>query len=68
MLLIGIAMLAAQEGGIMVFSIIAISFAVILLWGSPEVVVVVNTAGRDLDAARVCLGNGDRPASLSHEV
>jgi hypothetical protein len=47
-LLIGLTFLAA-EGGAKIFGLIALIYAVLLLWGSPAV--VVNTAGQDLKAA-----------------
>lgn len=49
LLLVGITMLAAP-GGLKVVGIASLFFAVLFLWGSP--MVVVNTAGRDLNAAK----------------
>ena len=47
-LLVGLFMLGAS-GGAKILGLVLIALAVILLWGSP--LVVVNTAGRDLNAA-----------------
>lgn len=47
--LVGLAFLSA-DGGLKLLGILLIAMAVILLWGSPAV--VVNTAGRDLNAAK----------------
>ena len=49
LLAIGIALLAG-DGGVKFVGVILIVFAVLLLWGSP--MVVVNTAGQDLTAAK----------------
>jgi hypothetical protein len=49
LLLLGFGGLAA-EGGAKIFGLICLAFAVLLLWGSPKV--VVNTAGRDLNASK----------------
>lgn len=49
LLLVGIFMLAA-DGGIKFLGLVFLVLAIILLWGSP--LVVVNTAGRDLNAAK----------------
>ena len=49
LLLVGFALLAA-DGGFKLFGIILLVLAVFMLWGSPAV--VVNTAGRDLNAAK----------------
>ncbi len=49
LLLIGLGALAAGNGAVIV-GILFIVVAAILLWGSPAV--VVNTAGRDLNAAK----------------
>lgn len=48
-LLVGLAMLGA-DGGLKIIGLVLLFLAVILLWGSP--LVVVNTAGRDLNAAK----------------
>lgn len=48
-LFVGLVLLAA-EGGLKILGLILIALAVVLLWGSP--LVVVNTAGRDLNAAK----------------
>lgn len=48
-LFVGIFMLAA-DSGIKVLGVVFLVLAIILLWGSP--LVVVNTAGRDINAAR----------------
>jgi hypothetical protein len=48
--LIGLGMLGGGEGGVKVFGLILLAFAVLLIWGSPSV--VVNTAGRDLNASK----------------
>lgn len=50
LLLIGLAGLAAEGGAAKLIALCILALAVILLWGSPSV--VVNTAGRDLNAAR----------------
>jgi hypothetical protein len=50
LLLIGLAMLASPESGLVVLGILLLALGVLLLWGSPAV--VVNTAGRDLNAAK----------------
>ncbi len=49
LLLIGLVLLAA-DGGVKVVAIVVIALAVLLLWGSPSV--VVNTAGNDLNVAK----------------
>ena len=49
LLLVGLGLLAA-DGGIKIVGVILILPAVLLLWGSP--MVVVNTAGGDLNAAK----------------
>jgi hypothetical protein len=49
LLLLGLGALGA-EGGAKVIGIAFLALAVLLLWGSPKV--VVNTAGRDLNAAK----------------
>ena len=49
LLLIGIGSLAG-DGGVKIFGLVCLAFAILLLWGSPKV--VVNTAGRDLNAAK----------------
>ena len=49
LLLIGFAMLGA-ESGLKIVGVVLILLAVLLLWGSPTV--VVNTAGRDLNASK----------------
>jgi len=49
LLLIGLGFLAAS-GGAKFISLVFILLAVLLLWGSP--IVVVNTAGNDLNAAK----------------
>jgi hypothetical protein len=49
LLLIGLGLFAA-DGGAKVIGIIIIAVAVLMLWGSPTV--VVNTAGNDLNAAK----------------
>ena len=49
LLLIGLGLLAAA-GGVKVGGIIFVALAVLLLWGSPSV--VVNTAGNDLNMAK----------------
>ena len=48
-LFVGLFLLAA-DGGMKIFGLVLLALAVILLWGSP--LVVVNTAGRDLNAAK----------------
>ncbi|TDK28642.1 hypothetical protein E2F46_01885 [Luteimonas aestuarii] len=48
-LLVGMTLLAA-DGGLKILGLLFVAFAVILLWGSPRV--IVNTAGRDLNAAK----------------
>ena len=48
-LLVGLGLLA-PEGGIKILGVVLILLAVLLLWGSP--MVVVNTAGGDLNAAK----------------
>lgn len=48
-LLVGLVMLSA-DGGLKILGLILLFLAVILLWGSP--LVVVNTAGGDLNAAK----------------
>lgn len=47
--LLGLGLLGAG-GGTAVIGILVVLFAILLLWGSP--MVVVNTAGRDLNAAK----------------
>jgi hypothetical protein len=49
LLLVGLAMLGAS-GGLKIIGVVLILLAVLLLWGSPTV--VVNTAGRDLNASK----------------
>ena len=49
LLLLGMGFLNA-EGGIKLFGFFMFVWAILLLWGSPKV--VVNTAGRDLNAAK----------------
>ena len=49
MLLVGFFLLNA-EGGLKLLGVLFLAVSVILLWGSP--LVVVNTAGRDLTAAK----------------
>ena len=49
-LLVGLIMLAAGGSIKMILGLVLLALAVILLWGSP--LVVVNTAGRDLNAAK----------------
>ena len=49
LLLIGLGLLAA-DGGVKVVGIVVVALAVLLLWGSPAV--VVNTAGNDLNVAK----------------
>ena len=49
LLLVGLVLLA-PEGGIKIVGVVLILLAVLLLWGSP--MVVVNTAGGDLNAAK----------------
>lgn len=50
LLVIGLGMLISGDGPIVVIGIATLILAAILLWGSPAV--VVNTAGRDLNAAK----------------
>lgn len=50
LLLLGIGGLAAEGGGAKAIGFAFLAVAVLLLWGSPKV--VVNTAGRDLNAAK----------------
>jgi hypothetical protein len=49
LLLLGLVLLAG-EGPAKIFGLLLAALAVLLLWGSPAV--VVNTAGRDLNAAK----------------
>ena len=49
LLLIGIGM-SSGKGASVFIGVVLLLFAVLLLWGSPKV--VVNTAGRDLNAAK----------------
>ena len=49
LLLVGMGMLGA-DGGLKVIGVVLILLAILLLWGSPTV--VVNTAGRDLNASK----------------
>lgn len=49
LLLLGLTMLAA-EGAIKAVALAFLALAVLILWGSPAV--VVNTSGRDLNAAK----------------
>jgi hypothetical protein len=49
LLAVGLVLLAAQ-GGLKIVGVVLIVLAVLLLWGSPKV--VVNTAGQDLTAAK----------------
>lgn len=49
LLLIGIGALGA-EGGAKAIGVAILALAILLLWGSPQV--VVNTAGRDLNASK----------------
>ena len=49
LLLIGLGLLSA-DGGIKIVGIVVVALAVLLLWGSPSV--VVNTAGNDLNVAK----------------
>lgn len=49
LLLVGLGLLAV-EGPAKIFGVLLLVLAAILLWGSPAV--VVNTAGRDLNAAK----------------
>jgi hypothetical protein len=46
LLLIGLVMLLSGEAGVMLVAIVLLALAVLLLWGSPKV--VLNTAGGDL--------------------
>lgn len=50
LLLIGLGMLASPEGGIVFLGILLAIVGVLILWGSPAV--IVNTAGRDMNAAK----------------
>src|SRR5437879_4428143 len=50
LLVIGMGCLASGSGGAITAGIVVIILAILLLWGSPAV--VVNTAGRDLNAAK----------------
>ena len=49
LLLIGLSLLGAGAGGVII-GLAVLVLAFLILWGSPSV--VVNTAGRDLNAAR----------------
>jgi len=49
LLVIGLGLLAA-EGGLKIIGIVVLVPSILMLWGSPAV--VVNTAGQDLKAAR----------------
>lgn len=48
--LIGVGVLAGADGGAKLIGIVLAIIAILLIWGSPSV--VVNTAGRDLKAAK----------------
>lgn len=48
--LLGIVLLSADLGAGKMIGLIVVAYAILLLWGSPAV--VVNTAGRDLNAAK----------------
>lgn len=48
--LVGLAMLGSGGAWLMIGGVVLIALAGLLLWGSPSV--IINTAGRDLNAAR----------------
>ena len=50
LLIVGLLVLEMASGGAKIIGLLVIALAALLLWGSPAV--VVNTAGRDLNAAR----------------
>jgi len=50
LLLIGLSMLAVPTAGVVLLGVLAVAWAILVLWGSPTV--AVNTAGQDLKAAK----------------